>query len=95
MQDRRTLINIFYHRTNILDWFCKFSLTIHKEVENFINANTQELAKEKWLCPLSGKKFRAKDFVVKHIHNKHADKLEAVRLEVCIFYYKPYYPNFI
>lgn len=28
------------------------------EVEKFIAANTQELAKDKWLCPLSGKKFK-------------------------------------
>jgi len=28
------------------------------EVENFIKANTQELAKDKWLCPLSGKKIQ-------------------------------------
>ncbi|GCC39159.1 hypothetical protein chiPu_0023270 [Chiloscyllium punctatum] len=29
-----------------------------QEVEKFILANTQELAKDKWLCPLSGKKFK-------------------------------------
>jgi hypothetical protein len=26
-----------------------------EEVEKFVMANTQELAKDKWLCPLSGK----------------------------------------
>ncbi|MGH0171212.1 UNVERIFIED_CONTAM: hypothetical protein FKN15_077736 [Acipenser sinensis] len=29
-----------------------------QEVEKFVSANTQELGKEKWLCPLSGKKFK-------------------------------------
>ena len=28
------------------------------EVEKFVQANTQELGKDKWLCPLSGKKFK-------------------------------------
>lgn len=54
------------------------------EVEKFINTNTQELAKDKWLCPLSGKKFKGPEFVRKHIQSKHAEKIEEVRLEVCI-----------
>lgn len=29
-----------------------------EEVEKFVSANTQELGKDKWLCPLSGKKFK-------------------------------------
>eukprot|EP00794_Sanderia_malayensis_P011788 gene11788-13008_t len=61
------------------------SLTVHREVDNFIKSNTQELATDKWLCPLSGKKFRAKEFVRKHIFNKHADKLEDVKLEAEFF----------
>ena len=28
------------------------------QVEKFLSANTQELSKDKWLCPLSGKKFK-------------------------------------
>ncbi|OXA58328.1 Serrate RNA effector molecule [Folsomia candida] len=48
------------------------------ETEKFITANTQELGKEKWLCPLSGKKFKGPEFVRKHILNKHGDKLEEV-----------------
>ncbi|XP_052903474.1 serrate RNA effector molecule homolog isoform X2 [Anopheles moucheti] len=55
------------------------------EVEKFITANTQELAKDKWLCPLSGKKFKGPDFVRKHIFNKHAEKVEEVRKEVEYF----------
>lgn len=52
------------------------------EVEKFIQANTQELAKDKWLCPLSGKKFKGPEFVRKHIFNKHAEKIEEVKKEV-------------
>jgi hypothetical protein len=44
----------------------------------FPQANTQELGKDKWLCPLSGKKFKGPDFVRKHIFNKHAEKVEEV-----------------
>lgn len=55
------------------------------EVEKFLSANTQELSKDKWLCPLSGKKFKAPEFVRKHILNKHGDKVAAVRQEVEFF----------
>jgi len=51
-------------------------------VEKFIQANTQELAKDKWLCPLSGKKFKGPEFVRKHIFNKHAEKVAEVKKEV-------------
>ncbi|KAF7644954.1 hypothetical protein LDENG_00213060, partial [Lucifuga dentata] len=56
-----------------------------QEVEKFLSANAQELSKDKWLCPLSGKKFKAPEFVRKHILNKHADKVTAVRQEVEFF----------
>ncbi|XP_017297635.1 serrate RNA effector molecule homolog [Kryptolebias marmoratus] len=56
-----------------------------QEVEKFLSANTQELSKDKWLCPLSGKKFKAPEFVRKHILNKHAEKVTAVRQEVEFF----------
>ncbi|XP_040887557.1 serrate RNA effector molecule homolog isoform X2 [Toxotes jaculatrix] len=56
-----------------------------QEVEKFLSANTQELSKDKWLCPLSGKKFKAPEFVRKHILNKHAEKVSAVRQEVEFF----------
>ena len=52
------------------------------EVERFTEVNTQKLAENKYLCPLSGKKFKGPDFVRKHIFNKHNDKVEAVRQEV-------------
>nr|SVE70354.1 EOG090X04A7 [Daphnia similis]SVE71609.1 EOG090X04A7 [Daphnia similis] len=55
------------------------------EVEKFVAANTQELAKDKWLCPLSGKKFKGPDFVRKHVFNKHAEKVDEVRKDVEYF----------
>ncbi|XP_014260157.1 serrate RNA effector molecule homolog isoform X2 [Cimex lectularius] len=55
------------------------------EVEKFIQANTQELAKDKWLCPLSGKKFKGAQFVRKHIFNKYSDQLDEVKKEVDYF----------
>ena len=57
-------------------------LRVGREVEKFVQANTQELAKDKWLCPLSGKKFKGPDFVRKHLFNKHAEKVEEVRQDV-------------
>merc|ERR1719322_558259 len=59
------------------------------EVEKFVQANTQELGKDKWLCPLSGKKFKGPDFVRKHIFNKHGEKVEEVKKEV------KYYNNYL
>ena len=56
-----------------------------EEVEKFISANTQELGKDKWLCPLSGKKFKGPDFVRKHIQTKHTEKMEEVKKEVHFF----------
>ncbi|XP_051552319.1 serrate RNA effector molecule homolog isoform X1 [Myxocyprinus asiaticus] len=56
-----------------------------QEVEKFVVANTQELGKDKWLCPLSGKKFKGPEFVRKHILNKHGDKIEEVKKEVVFF----------
>ncbi|XP_015040781.2 serrate RNA effector molecule homolog isoform X2 [Drosophila pseudoobscura] len=55
------------------------------EVEKFVQANTQELAKDKWLCPLSGKKFKGPEFIRKHIFNKHEEKVDEVRKEVQYF----------
>jgi DNA repair exonuclease SbcCD ATPase subunit len=52
------------------------------EVEKFVQANTQEVAKDKWQCPLCGKKFKAAEFVHKHILHKHAEKVKEVKKEV-------------
>lgn len=58
---------------------------VDMEIDKFVQANTRELAKDKWLCPLSGKKFKGPDFVRKHIFNKHAEKIEEVKKEVQFF----------
>ena len=63
----------------------QFVLLSNSEVEKFVAANTQELAKDKWLCPLSGKKFKGPDFVRKHIFNKHGEKVDEVRKDVEYF----------
>jgi len=55
------------------------------EVEKFIQENTQEISSDKWLCPLSGKKFKGPDFIRKHLLNKHAQRLEEVRQEAKYF----------
>jgi hypothetical protein len=47
------------------------------------------LGKDKWLCPLSGKKFKGPDFVRKHIFYKHGEKIEEVKKEV------QYYNNYL
>ncbi len=52
------------------------------EVEKFINANCQEVGKDKWSCPLSGKKFKGPEFVRKHILNKHQDKIDEAKKDV-------------
>lgn len=58
---------------------------VDTEMDKFVQANTRELAKDKWLCPLSGKKFKGPDFVRKHIFNKHAEKIDEVKKEVEFF----------
>ena len=45
-----------------------------------MQANCVELAKDKWLCPISLKKFKAPEFVKKHIFGKHMDRIEQVKL---------------
>lgn len=55
------------------------------EVEKFIQENTQEISSDKWLCPLSGKKFKGPDFIRKHLLNKHAERLDEVRQEANYF----------
>lgn len=55
------------------------------EVEKFIEDNTNQLETDKFLCPLSGKKFKGRDYVRKHILNKHGDKINNVKAEVAYF----------
>ena len=42
-------------------------------------------SQDKWLCPLSGKKFKGPDFVRKHILTKHNEKIDEVKKEVNFF----------
>ncbi|RXG59961.1 Serrate RNA effector molecule-like protein [Armadillidium vulgare] len=56
-----------------------------EEVEKFIQSNTQEVGKDKWQCPLCNKKFKAEEFVHKHILNKHGEKVKEVQKEVEYF----------
>lgn len=62
-----------------------FSWPLFTEVEKFIVTNMQELAKDKWLCPLSGKKFKGPEFVRKHILTKHLEKIGEVKKEVKLY----------
>ncbi|XP_064382724.1 serrate RNA effector molecule homolog [Halichondria panicea] len=55
------------------------------EEERFVELNTQKLAESKYLCPLSGKKFKGPDYVRKHIFNKHMDKVEDFKQEAVFF----------
>jgi uncharacterized membrane protein YgcG len=60
-----------------------------KAVESFIEVNTVELGKDKWLCPLSGKKFKGPEFIQKHLASKHQDRLDLERDNAI------YYNNYI
>ena len=55
------------------------------EIEKFVNASMQEVDSEKWLCTISGKKFKAPEFVRKHIFNKWGEKVEEVKMESAFF----------
>ena len=58
---------------------------VNAEIEKFINSNCQQIDKNIWLCPLSGKKFKGPDYVKKHIETKHAERLLEVEKEVDYF----------
>lgn len=53
-----------------------------EEIEKFIKVNTQELAPDRWLCPLSGKRFKGPEFIRKHLFYKHMDKIIEVKKDV-------------
>ncbi|CAF0858744.1 unnamed protein product [Brachionus calyciflorus] len=55
------------------------------EIEKFIKTNTQELAPDRWLCPLSGKRFKGAEFIRKHLFYKHIEKIIEVKKEVEYF----------
>nr|CAD2164135.1 unnamed protein product [Meloidogyne enterolobii] len=56
-----------------------------KAVQDFLDKNTVEQAPGKYLCPLSGKRFRAVEFVHKHLHSKHQEEIDAARHEALYF----------
>lgn len=56
-----------------------------EEIEKFIQTNTQELAPDRWLCPLSGKRFKGPEFIRKHLFYKHMEKIIDVKKEVEYF----------
>ena len=49
-----------------------------EEVEAFIKKNTQEIGSGKYLCPLSGKKFKGVEYVRKHIFSRYSAQVEKV-----------------
>ena len=53
-----------------------------EEVDKFISANIEASGKEKWVCKLSGKKFRGEEFARKHVLNRFPRRLQEVRQEV-------------
>lgn len=50
-----------------------------KEVDKFVEENTKRLGPEKYQCQLSNKKFKAPEFVKKHIFNRYPVEVENVR----------------
>lgn len=51
-------------------------------MEEFIEKNCVKITDDKWLCPLSQKKFKAPEFVHKHLQTKYAEQIEEVKNEV-------------
>jgi hypothetical protein len=52
--------------------------------EEFITTNCVEQGKDKWLCPLSGKKFKAPEFIHKHLHSKYQEQIDELKNEVSV-----------
>ena len=63
-----TIPHNYMYTMQVLQFHLDYS-SLYTELEKFIDANTQKLGENKYLCPLSGKKFRGPDFVRKHIFN--------------------------
>ncbi|KAJ1626755.1 arsenite-resistance protein 2-domain-containing protein [Pavlovales sp. CCMP2436] len=57
----------------------EFGGKVARAVEAFYEENTVSEGEERFLCPLSGKRFKGREFVKKHIDNKHGEALEAVK----------------
>ena len=57
----------------------EFEARAKEAAERFYDANCEEVGENKFRCPLSGKLFRDKPFVRKHIDNKFPEKLRAAQ----------------
>ena len=55
------------------------------EIGMFIEDNIKDLGNGKFLCPLSGKKFKGRDFVRKHILSRFPDQIDNVRNEAICY----------
>ena len=67
----------YLHAVRALDE--RYAALVDEAVGKFYADNCVEETEGRFLCPLSGKRFKAAEFVRKHIDNKHADALAAVR----------------
>lgn len=57
----------------------EFQPKVASALDKFYEDNCVQEGPERFLCPLSGKRFKGKEFVRKHIDNKHQDTLAEVR----------------
>ena len=64
---------------------------VEEELEKFIESQIVQHAEQKWGNKLSPKLFVAKNFVVKHIKNKHAHVLDAERERITERIYRDNY----
>lgn len=61
-------------------------LTTEEEaVKQFIKDNTKNPKEDKYECAIEKKKFKAPEFVEKHIHNKHQNLIEDTKKEAICF----------
>lgn len=58
---------------------------VDEEVEKFVQDNSKMIEKDKFMCPLSGKKFKGPEYVRKHIFNKHGEKVDIVKRDCYYF----------
>ena len=66
---------------------------VEQDLENFIEGQIVQHEENKWGNRLSTKLFVAKEFVIKHIRNKHAHVLEAEKKQIMDSIYRENYIN--
>ncbi|KAF1743773.1 hypothetical protein MXB_1365 [Myxobolus squamalis] len=59
------------------------------QIDNFFEEKAKELRPNVWICHLCKKKFQGKEFVHKHIFNKHSQNIDLIKINV------QFYNNFI